>query len=314
MNPSAGGFSALEQRVRDLVASSKGSDILYSRLTESGEVNIEGFRLDGRPVAVLGGDGTQSSVINHVKRAYEQDGSECPPFFPIPCGTGNGIKVGLGLKQEPAKLLEMYAAESMVPRPIDLIEMLDGSSSRYIVNIFDAGIVPEVLKTRNAIMLENPAEPDYHRRMFVIQYTLAALRVVSNNTSYNFSRIELDGHQEKTKNVKLITLGNGLCYSSKPGIYPLVLAMIDDGKISSAILRVSSNPLTFWAKIVASAGLMALRIPNPASKYKDCEWVSIEGKDIPCEVDGEYLGRKDSLHFRIKKAKENKGIRVYVPA
>ncbi len=314
LNPRAGGFSGLEKRIKDVVAHSKGSEILYSKLTEHGEVKIDGFKLDLRPSAILGGDGTQSSVINFIKKAYEEAGSECPAFFPMPCGTGNGIKVGLGLRQEPARLLEMYASERMQAREIDLIEMVEHDQSKNVVNIFDAGFVPDVLKTRNAIMLEHPADPAYNRKMFVLQYTWAALRVLQSNTSYNFSRIELDGKQQNNKNVKLITLGNGLCYSSKPGMYPLVLAMIDDGKISSAILRIGNNPLTFWGKAVVSGVLMALRIPNPATKYRDCEEVLFEGKDIPCEVDGEYIGRRDSLYFRIKKAKEKKGIKVYVPA
>ncbi len=306
--------SGLLQKINQYTSSE--SKIYYSRLDKEGKVDIPGYKPDGRTVVVIGGDGTISSNFDYVQRAYEADSSKPPNMLPIACGTGNGINVALDLKLSGFELLERYASDKLIPRSIDLIEMQDNSRARYVLNIFDAGLVPLVLEQRNELLLKNPEFFNTHSKVYrqEIAYGLASLIAIAKGYNYEFSRIELDGKPQDTENVKLLTLGNGLSYSSKPGIYPLPVALIDDGLISTASHKIPSFGIPRWWVSLTTGITMLLHIKNPyAAKYSEAEEVLIEGHQIPCQLDGEYIGRKNSIELRIHKASEGKGLNILVP-
>jgi diacylglycerol kinase family enzyme len=319
VNPKVIGLnkSRLFNRIKELAATCPGSEVFSTELDPAGRVIVSGYRLDLKPVVVCGGDGTISTTFDYLERAYRADSSPAPEKLAIACGTGNGINVALGIKKSPLQLIELYAQDRLVRKEMDLIELQDKAKSRYVINLFDAGLVPEVLQQRNEMLLRNPEFFKTHSRVYrhEIAYVLASLMVVAKAQEYGFSRLEFDQKPQPIDNVKLLTLGNGLSYSSKPAVYPLPTALIDDGKISAALHRIPSAwiPKGFVSFVTGVSMLMRMRNPY-AVRYCEAEEVLIEGEQIPCQIDGEYIGRQDSLELRICKASEKKGTRVLVPA
>ncbi|RLE43007.1 hypothetical protein DRJ48_02100 [Candidatus Woesearchaeota archaeon] len=311
VNRAALGVPQLESLLEHLVAQAnkrqpknKQSKILYTELTRDGEVKIPRFKPDGKNIGILGGDGTVNSVVDTVKRQYEAESSECPPFLFVLCGTGNGIKIPLGLHATPEDTLMAYSKDEMRPKPIDLVELIE-PDRRYFVNMFDAGIVADVLKTRNKMLKVSP-EPLTRKEWYSrdVLYPLAALVEMLKDPRYAFTRIELDGRVVSKEHAKLVTLANGLCYSSRNTCYPAPHAKIDDGLLSTAIYKLKGRMDITKAAIMIRRGK-----PTSLAHYAHCTEALIEGKQLPCQIDGEYLGKLDRVAMVIK----NKGISVYVP-
>ena len=93
----------------------------------------EAARAGASCVVAVGGDGTLHEVVNGVLNASETP----PPVALIPGGRGSDFARGMGIPKDPLKALALLSA---APVPVDVGRVTLPGSSRYFVNIADAGL------------------------------------------------------------------------------------------------------------------------------------------------------------------------------
>lgn len=231
-------------------------------------------------VVAVGGDGTLNEVVNGCMSAVAEDSTiELPVFGIVASGTANDFIKSTSLRGTLAEVISLAASGSY--RPVDLgrvdySDREDHQASRYFINVADMGIGASVVRRVNASSRHVGATAHYLWSIITafIDYRKPSIRVRSD------AGLDWQGR------ALACIIGNGRCFGS--GLYAVPDAVIDDGRLHSAIIGdvslldfVRKLPRLKWGR----------PITHPEVIYHTCGSVTISALDGQCamDVDGEYL-------------------------
>jgi diacylglycerol kinase family enzyme len=197
----------------------------------------------------------------------------------VASGTANDFIKSTSLRGTLAEVISLAASGSY--RPVDLgrvdySDREDHQASRYFINVADMGIGASVVRRVNASSRHVGATAHYLWSIITafIDYRKPSIRVRSD------AGLDWQGR------ALACIIGNGRCFGS--GLYAVPDAVIDDGRLHSAIIGdvslldfVRKLPRLKWGR----------PITHPEVIYHTCGSVTISALDGQCamDVDGEYL-------------------------
>lgn len=235
-------------------------------------------------VVAVGGDGTLNEVVNGCMLAVAEDSTiELPVFGIVASGTANDFIKSTSLRGTVEEVIALAARGSYRPVDVgrvDYSDREDHQASRYFINVADMGIGASVVRRVNASDRRFGATVAYLWSIITafIDYRKPSIRVRSD------AGLDWEGR------ALACIIGNGRCFGS--GLYAVPDAVIDDGRLHSAIIGdvslldfVRKLPRLKWGR----------PIKHPEVIYHTCGSLTISTLDGPCamDVDGEYLDCRD---------------------
>jgi YegS/Rv2252/BmrU family lipid kinase len=162
-------------------------------------------------VVAVGGDGTVNEVAQALVHTPAALGL-------VPCGSGNGLALHLGLPKDPAKALELAAAPGGRVAEVDT-----GTASGFpFVNAMGLGLDADVARRFNGLV-----------RRGLPAYTRTALSAFFSRTTER-CHISVGSHRESVDSL-LIAVANSDQYGNNAKIAPH--ARVDDGVLDLVAIR-----------------------------------------------------------------------------
>jgi diacylglycerol kinase (ATP) len=217
-------------------------------------------------VVVIGGDGTASEVANglaHSKTAMAI----------IPAGTGNDLRVNLGIPADPVSAAQLAATGE--PRPIDLGEIQQPNGARYFVNIAGFGFDAQVAERVNKLPKLGGG---------TLPYLAGVLQTLWQYRSPSM-RLTLD-QRVVEEPVFLVAVANCASYGGGMRIAPR--AEPDDGAFDVCIVKNLSRleVLRLLPKLYSGR-----HVTHSAVEIVRCREVSADASGrVLCQADGELVG------------------------
>lgn len=252
VNPAAGGgraggmAGAVEQRLRAHGLDVRGTiaeDLEHARASSREAV------VDGRIVALLGGDGLVGAVADAIR---DDDDAT---IGVLPCGSGNDLARVLGIPSDPLAACEVVASGTRVP--LDLGELTgDGEArGRAFVGIASFGFDSEA----NALANEAP------RALGSAIYAYGALRALLRWRPARFT-LELDDGRSVSFSGYSVGAANSSTYGGGMRVAPA--ARLDDGELDLVYVEAMSRlrfltrilPKVFSGAHVRERGVHELRV------------------------------------------------------
>ncbi|MDP3995860.1 MAG: diacylglycerol kinase family lipid kinase [bacterium] len=265
--------NSLEKRIEPtFFFSEKSGEYDTSHL--AGKISNEGYDV----LAVIGGDGTLNEVANGLS------GSQIPVLV-IPSGSGNDFAKALRIPRKVEEILDLI--ENGQIHSVDLGRV----NGRIFVNIFGVGVVAEVVRSAENLKNGLPFLPK------VLLYLIALLRQLCSRINYPHVFLEKSRNatvcQETIGRVTLLMVSNGY---SCGGIFKLAPdADLEDGLLDICFIKKTSRwrILRFLGKVIAGTHLSLHEVEKDADNKlpKASHFVicSMDGTNIPCQMDGDLL-------------------------
>lgn len=221
-NPTAGGGKAgkligradgilRDLRVEHRILVTRSAAEMESAAREAGE--------GGAPiVAVLGGDGTVSCAANGLL------GSGAA-LAVLPAGTGDDFANSIGVSRFDSAV--RLLANPKV-RPVDVVRVAAGATTRHFVNVAGAGFDSEVNETANGMRLHLGGTGTY---LVALVKTLSRFTPARYEISVDDRRFEGDA--------MLAVVGNGVSYGGGMKVTPG--AILDDGQLDVCVVETLSK-------------------------------------------------------------------------
>ena len=265
-NRNAGGFDPRRLgQVRRLLERHGQVDVVETgRACELDEVLAD---LDGRDLAVAGGDGTIHHAVarlRHAGRAREQ------PVGVIPMGSGNDLLLGQGCSADALEVASSWGTS--VARPFDA---LVGDAGQTVVNAVGLGI---------GVRASAWSRPFKHRLPGYMAYRIGALGAGLTTRSWNL-RVLADGRPfapADGRGVLSVVIANGSTFGG--GTCAIPSARPDDGLMDVLVSR-ASGPISRMGYGLALRDGTHLDRGDVA--HVRCEQVTVEGQAVGANVDGE---------------------------
>lgn len=282
VNPIAGGKD--KKAILDKVTGSLDNDRFSHeiRYTEyAGHACSIAKETDADIVVAIGGDGTQNEVARGLVGSDKRMGI-------IPCGSGDGLALHLGISRNPEKAARVINEGKVVT--------IDHGTVNGRPFFCTTGMGIDALVSWKFANAGSRGLKTYIRE--------------SVKTWFGFSpdnyRITVDGKQRWDGPATLVTVGNANQWGNNARITPL--ASIDDGLLSVTIVA----PFHTWA----FPGLL-IRLMN-GTAHKSCYTTCINGKEIrierdhqgPVHFDGDPYSEGKSIEIKIVP----QALKVIVPA
>jgi diacylglycerol kinase family enzyme len=303
VNPKATATSA---RVRDVLARALGSDLKVD-LAETqrrghaielgARATTEGFDL----VVALGGDGTVNEVVNGILRGNTSPGprTDQPALAVVPGGSTNVFSRAMGIPRDPVEatgsLLDALREDRSrwiglgragSPRP-------DGGTSGERWFTFTAGLGLDADAVRMVELARAKGKPATPSR-----YTRATLGRFFFGTDRRHGALTLERPGEEP--VEGLFLG--IAANTTPWTYfrshPITLtttASFETG-LDLVVLRKLGVIRTPWAASGMLTG-RGVRGRSAISLHDLREFRLVADRPLPFEVDGDYLGEREDVHF-----------------
>jgi diacylglycerol kinase family enzyme len=226
----------------------------------------------------LGGDGTIADVIQGIRQAPE---TKETVLGIIPFGSGNAFRKSLGIPKNPRKALRLLAAGEI--REIDLIDM-EGRTAGFVSIGATAGVTLEKIQ---------------HEVPGLAGHLLAAWRMFSLPVSEKeielWEGLDDRGVPFEKKCLKLRFLD---CVIAKTNFFGYSWrvapkARLDDGYLDVTFFEIS--PLQFLLLFP----LIYFGVFQKTQKHFKAKRILIRGKDLPVQYNGEVLGVRDIIEFKI---------------
>jgi diacylglycerol kinase (ATP) len=233
--------------------------------------------LESDVIVAMGGDGTIADALQGI---FEAGKAKDVLFGVIPFGSGNAFRKSFGIPKNPRRAIDRLAAG--IPRPIDLLEV-EGRHAAFASVGATARVTGEKLR---------------HSVEGVWGHVLAGRRLFDSGTGEK--EIELYGgtdrhgaFEHKTVRSKffdcVVTKTNYFGYSW----YVAPKARVDDGYLDVTLFELGPVKYTLLFPLIY-LGLYQRRLRHFKAKR-----VVIKGRDLPIQYNGEFLGFRDSIEFRI---------------
>ena len=295
VNPKATATSA---RVRDVLARALGSDLKVDvaetqrrghAIELAAQVTAEGYDV----IVALGGDGTVNEIINGILRDREPS-TDQPALAVVPGGSTNVFARSLGLPRDPVEatgdLLE--ALREGRSRWISLGRAeTEGSAHRWFTFTAGLGIDAEAVRAvERARAKGRPATPS--------RYTRATLAQFFFHTDRRRPALTLERPGEEPMPglfLGIVSNTNPWTYFRSHAITLSPHASFDTGLDLIAMRRLRTVG-TLWA----AGGMLSghgVRGRASVSLHDLREFRLVSERPIPFEVDGDYLGERESVAF-----------------
>jgi diacylglycerol kinase (ATP) len=269
----AAGLQRLRTAGFDLLEFSpqRGEDMPGLILQHGSEVDL---------IILGGGDGT----LNHALPALLKTGR---PLGILPLGTANDLARTLTIPLDLEGACRVIAEGR--PHAIDLGEV-DG---RHFFNVAHMGLGERLTRQLSS---------GSKRRLGVVAYLLALRRAWRHNRPFT-ALIDCDGRRMRERAIE-VAVGNGRHFGG--GLTLNSAAEIDDGRLH--LFTLAPQP---WRELLSTAGELR-RGPADGGRIRVRHGRQIEVRTIPSlpvVADGEPLGRRTPLRFRVVPA----ALRIFVP-
>jgi diacylglycerol kinase (ATP) len=264
-NPRSGSASQMESlrealaRDRSLTVCELGpDDDLREHAAKAGR---DGFDA----VAVAGGDGSVSAVVNGLVQARPQ-----PQLAILPLGTGNDFCRTMAIPLDPAAAAELLRTAK--PRAIDVVRVTGGFSG-HMVNAATGGFSGQVA---------SEATSDVKAAWGPLAYLRAALGPVTDPPHYRVT-IRFDGGPGQTLDVLNVVVANARTAGGGFAVAPA--ANPEDGQLDVVIVRAGD---TLDLSVVAARLMAGDYLADENVIHRRAERVEIESEPpMPFSIDGE---------------------------
>jgi diacylglycerol kinase family enzyme len=223
-------------------------------------------RLDGRVLAVAGGDG---SLHLTVKRLHARGELADTDLGLIPLGTGNDLARALGLPLDPAEAARVVLEEPS--RPLDLLQDSDGE---LVVNAVHVGVGADAAQAASRLK----------SRLGPLAYPLGAVVAGLRSTGWRL-KVTVDGVVVSDGPTLMVGVGNGRGIGGGTPLLPH--ARPDDGLLDVVVSR-ATGPLT---RLRYGAALSrGTHLASPLVGSTRGRTVTVEGEPVGANADGELSG------------------------
>ena len=275
LNPIAGTGFALET-MKKIEAVMKERDLPYRVFrTEKPHHATElarALRDDPEVQAVIsvGGDGTSYEVASGLAGSSK-------PMGIIPAGTGNDFIKAAGIPKDPLQALETVLRHHSAP--VDLGCLNDG----FFLNICGTGFDVTVL---------DYAESLKSRYRGLLPYFLGLLKAIAHYRPVHLT-LTVDGETEEADYL-ICSVANGQFFGGGIPICPV--ADIHDGKLDLVLVKnVPRWRIPFYLPGLMLGKVLGFRV----SRHRLADTVSLEGKNLRINVDGEIFSM-DEARFSLR--------------
>lgn len=225
INPSSGDNSASEygNQLREIL-DDKGIDTRLfktSNKQKCGEIKEILKKYNYDTVAILGGDGTISNLVNEMAELEDR-----PEVLLLPLGTTNNLARALQIELDLDVLLEKIGAEEFTRKKIDIGRM----NKQHFVSTLSAGSLPEIAWQ---------AEDKLKEQFGSFAYVLEGLKVLNKDESFSL-KIMTDDEVIVYEDIRLLVIGLTNSIFGIPIFFEE--GEVDDGKLHLFALK-SSNLL-----------------------------------------------------------------------
>ncbi len=238
-------------------------------------------------VVAFGGDGTVNEVANGLR------GSDTP-LCALPGGSANVFAKMLGIPGELIDATEhlLAMADDWRPRKVDL-GVVNGRCFTFNSGLgLDASVVERV-----------DSRPDLKARLGPWFFAWEALRTFALRYLFRPSRMEVQAGERRLRAVTTIVQnGSPFTYFNDRPIEIAEDASLDSGVLAGAVLH-RATPVG-----MSSLGLRALsprarvvrhRQVTGLRQFSELTVRSADGRALPLQADGDYLGEVDEAHYSI---------------
>lgn len=259
---------------------SESIEVAMAELKPAGEVELavcaDEAELDkildrraGRPLVVVGGDGSLHTAVAHLWRRGEA--ADCPVGL-IPLGTGNDFARGAGIPLDPREAAQLILRGR--PRPIDLIT---DDAGGVVVNAVHVGVGAD------AAVVARPLKRYLRIASFPIGGLLAGLRTQGWRLRVRLDNVTLARPARKTLMVGL---------SNAPTIAGGTATLGPEARIADGAFDVTVSQAT---GLLARAGYAfdLLRGRHPQREdvlYRTGQVLTVQGEPFHTNADGEIAG------------------------
>jgi diacylglycerol kinase (ATP) len=236
-------------------------------------------RRDGRPVVVIGGDGSLHTMLKHLWGRGEA--GSCPVGL-IPLGTGNDFARGVGIPTDPVAAARLIRTGR--PRPVDLI--VDDAGG-VVVNAVHVGAGAE------AGIRARPLKRRLRRAAFPVGALLAGASVRGWRL-----RVEVDGHLLTTGRRPVLMAG----LANAPSIAGGTAQLGPDASPTDGAVDVTVSLATGWlARVGYAAALVRGKHPERADViHTRARTVRVTGGPFHVNADGELTGPVRERFWRVE--------------
>ena len=223
----------------------------------------------GRPLAIVGGDGTVSTVVDAVMHAHV---GTRPVVAVLPAGTGCDLIRTFGIPQR----IEEAARHLSTPHTYDIdVGRLTGEwGVRHFVNVADAGLAAAVVGASSRLP----------RRLGSSRYVAG---VAMASPRFAACEVEIKTPQRTHRQTALLLIvANGQFFGGGWNVAPK--ALLVDGELDTQLIDVAKSaiprllPRLVRGMHLTHPGVRRRSIPE-FSFTPELEW--------PVEVDGDFIGR-----------------------
>lgn len=232
---------------------------------------------DSGTIVAMGGDGTIADTLQGIFLAGKQDDVL---FGVIPFGSGNAFRKAFAIPKNPLRAID-HLAEG-VPRPIDLMEV-EGRVAAFASVGATARVTGE--KLRGAVQ-------------GVWGHLLAARQLFG--TSRDGKTLELYEGFDRSGPFAAKTIASNFfdCIVTKTNYFGYSWniaprAVVDDGYLDITLFEMGPVKYAFLFPLIY-VGLYQRR-----QRHFKAKRVVIRGKNLPIQFNGEFLGDRDRVEFRV---------------
>jgi diacylglycerol kinase family enzyme len=238
-------------------------------------------------VAVFGGDGTVNEAANGL--AGSRTALTC-----LPGGATNVYCRMLGIANDPVDATEhlLRVADDWRPRRLDLGSV----NGRHF--LFSSGYGLDA-----AVVRRVEAHPGTKARLRHWYFAFAGLQTFVREYLVRPPRIDVQAGGETVRGVTvLVQTGDPYTFWSGRPLHVAEHIALDDGTIAGAVLRRAAPPDV--PTIMARLFSRRLRIARHRrvfawNRQREARCVSADGRPIPLQVDGDYIGDTVEAHYEV---------------
>jgi len=257
-------------RIRHLMGDRKNTVELAKKACDESEM-----------IVAIGGDGTVADVLQGI---YEAKKENEVAFGVIPFGSGNAFRKSLGIPKNPAKAVDVLTRGKIVKADIMEVE------GRY-AGFASVGAMAGVTREK----LRNPVYG-------LLGHLLATWKIFQHPRDEK--TIELvDGMDDKGRRFERKTITSNFfeCVVCKTNFFGYSWRIAPRARIADGYLDITFfefGPITF----LAAFPMIYLGLFQRTQRHFKARRITIHGKSLPVQYNGEVLGELDTVTFRVLPA------------
>jgi diacylglycerol kinase family enzyme len=243
-------------------------------------------------VVAFGGDGTVNEAANGL--IGSPAGTSSTPLCCLPGGSANVFGKMLGIPGDVVDATEhlLAMADDWRPRKVDL-GVVNGRCFTFASGLgLDASVVERV-----------DANPKLKARLGPYFFTWVAVSTFLRRYLVSPPRLQVQAHGETLDGVTAIVQnGSPFTYFQNRPVQIADGAALDSGALASGVLHratLLSMPFIAWRALSSRAGVAGNRQVTGLKDLSELLVSSSDGRPLPLQVDGDYLGEVTEARYSI---------------